>query len=190
MTKGEQYRTTPVLDINAGCTQAPCPDVPPSNRIYRAGTSSKAVKNTTSYQVKAEQNWWGTSSPSASFFEGSVDWNPYLTSDPGPYWRLGTKEEKTTRPLAFSLGQNYPNPFNPTTTISFSLPKAEKVKLKIYNLLGQEVLTLVDGEKPAGTHQIVWNGRDENGTAVASGIYFYKLETASFKEVKRMIFLK
>lgn len=120
-----------------------------------------------------------------------MDWNPYLDFDPGPYWKIASGGgEKTHLPLAFSLGQNYPNPFNPTTTISFALPKAEKVELKIYNILGQEVTTLLDEDKPAGVHQVVWDGTDKDGRFVSSGLYFYKLEAASFREVKRMVFLK
>jgi len=93
-------------------------------------------------------------------------------------------------PTTFSLDQNYPNPFNPTTTISFSLPKAGKVTLEVYNILGERVRILVNEEKPAGIHQIVWNGTDKNGVPVSSGIYLYKLTTESFTEVKRMTYLK
>jgi hypothetical protein len=148
------------------------------------------VLNATSFTVSAKNNWWGTSSPSSSFFQGSVTYQPYLISDPGPYSKVVAAEEKGQLPLEFSLGQNYPNPFNPTTAISFSLPKAEKVKLKVYNILGQEVRILLDEEKPAGMHQVVWDGKDKNGAAVSSGLYLYKLEAASFREVKRMVFLK
>jgi hypothetical protein len=179
----------PVLDLIDFCELCE-PEPVPSNRIYRSGSSSKAVDNNTGTTVVAEKNWWGTGSPTGSYFEGSVDYQPYLTSDPGPYSKAVAVEEKEHLPLDFSLGQNYPNPFNPTTVISFSLPNAEKVRLKIYNILGQEVKTLLDEEKPAGMHQLIWDGKDRNGAVVSSGLYFYKLETASFREVKRMVFLK
>ncbi|MCI0596633.1 MAG: multicopper oxidase domain-containing protein [candidate division Zixibacteria bacterium] len=85
---------------------------------------------------------------------------------------------------------NYPNPFNPETQISFRLPNAGKVDLRIFNLLGQEVRRLVSGEKTAGEHTVRWDGRDAAGELVASGIYFYRLETPGFKATKRMLFLK
>nr|MCI0596913.1 T9SS type A sorting domain-containing protein [candidate division Zixibacteria bacterium] len=186
-----QVAGTPVLDLDAFCN-FPCPDPPPmrSNRIYRAGTSAKAIQNLTASTVLARTNWWGTSSPTSSYFQGSVTWQPYMSSDPGPLGRVAASSEETVIPLQFSLGQNYPNPFNPTTTISFSLPIAEKVRLKIYNILGQEVRSLLDEDKPAGIHQVMWDGNDRNGLQVSSGLYFYKIQTPSYREVKRMIFLK
>ncbi len=86
--------------------------------------------------------------------------------------------------------QNYPNPFNPETQIAFRLPHAGKVDLRIFNILGQEVRRLVSGEITAGEHTIRWDGRDAGGLLVASGIYFYRLETPDFKKTKRMLFLK
>jgi hypothetical protein len=83
------------------------------------------------------------------------------------------------------LGQNYPNPFNPSTTISYSLPKAAQVSLKIFNALGQEVVTLVDEQKAQGSYQIRWNT-----TNLPSGIYFYHLQAEEFVETKKMILLR
>jgi FtsP/CotA-like multicopper oxidase with cupredoxin domain len=85
---------------------------------------------------------------------------------------------------------NYPNPFNPETQISFRLPNAGNVDLRVFNLLGQEVRRLVSGELTAGEHTIRWDGRDAAGIVVASGIYFYRLETPDFKATKRMLLLK
>jgi photosystem II stability/assembly factor-like uncharacterized protein len=93
-------------------------------------------------------------------------------------------------PRQYTLYQNYPNPFNPTTNISFSLPVPGKVVLTIYNILGQKVRTLADGDKPAGTHTLIWDGTDSRGAPVSSGVYFYKIESANFREVKRMVFVK
>ncbi len=93
-------------------------------------------------------------------------------------------------PKNFVLGQNYPNPFNPTTSIAYALPEAAQVELKVYNLLGQEVKTLVNHEQPAGPHQIVWDGTDASGNGVASGVYFYKLKTPTFVETKKMMFVQ
>jgi Zinc carboxypeptidase/FlgD Ig-like domain/Carboxypeptidase regulatory-like domain len=90
------------------------------------------------------------------------------------------------------LNYNYPNPFNPTTTISFSLnpDNAGKTELAIYNLKGQKVRTLINSELPAGLHQTVWDGKDMNQQEVASGMYFYKINTRDFFAVKKMILMK
>jgi parallel beta-helix repeat protein len=85
---------------------------------------------------------------------------------------------------------NYPNPFNPTTTISYSLKENAKVSLKIYNIKGQKVKTLINEALPAGEHSAIWNGRDSNGNRVGSGIYFYKLKAGDFQKVKKMILSK
>jgi hypothetical protein len=88
------------------------------------------------------------------------------------------------------LHQNYPNPFNPTTTINYSLKENSKVSLKIYNIKGQKIKTLVNDVLPAGEYSAIWNGRDSNGNQVSSGIYFYKLKAGDFQKVKKMILLK
>jgi flagellar hook assembly protein FlgD len=75
----------------------------------------------------------------------------------------------------YRLEANYPNPFNPTTNISFSLPAEAEIKLNIYNIKGQKVKTLSNSVYPQGNHNVVWNGRDDNGQPVGSGVYFYRL---------------
>jgi N-acetylneuraminic acid mutarotase len=79
-------------------------------------------------------------------------------------------------PRDVTLYPNYPNPFNPSTTITYFLSKTEKVRIVVYNLLGQEVCTLVDKKKPAGFHELLWDGKDDYGHRVASGVYLYRLE--------------
>jgi hypothetical protein len=93
-------------------------------------------------------------------------------------------------PDAFELSQNYPNPFNPETEISYVLPNACQVELSVYNLLGQKVKTLVDEFQSAGLKNVKWDGKDENGANVASGVYFYKIKAREFTETKKMIMLK
>jgi len=90
------------------------------------------------------------------------------------------------------LEQNYPNPFNPTTTISFSIAQTSSyVTLNIYNIKGQKVKSLLNEKLDAGTHQVMWDGKDENGKSATSGIYFYKLNAGgNFSQTKRMILLK
>ncbi|MEE9270602.1 MAG: beta-propeller fold lactonase family protein, partial [Candidatus Krumholzibacteria bacterium] len=93
-------------------------------------------------------------------------------------------------PRRFALGQNYPNPFNPTTTIRFDLPVTTHVRLKIYDVMGRLVATLVNEKKPAGIHTIVWDRTSRNGGSVASGVYFYRLEAGAFRMTRKMVLLK
>ena len=81
-------------------------------------------------------------------------------------------------PSTFALHQNYPNPFNPSTTISFDMPLAGQVRLTVYNMLGQEITTLVNGQMASGRASIVWNATDHAGVSVASGVYFYQLNVS------------
>jgi hypothetical protein len=99
---------------------------------------------------------------------------------------VGIQEEEIENiPTNFSLAQNYPNPFNPSTTIQFSLPKSGEVTLKIYNLLGEEVKTLVNEFREIGNHSVQYNANN-----LSSGIYFYRLQAGSFNQVKKMILIK
>jgi hypothetical protein len=104
--------------------------------------------------------------------------------------KLSPEDMDSIVPPEFSLRQNYPNPFNPSTTISYSLPIAGKVRLDIYNVKGQLVKTLLNKDMEAGLHSIIWNGRDMNNQSVASGIYFYRLSSPSMTQTKRMLLMK
>ncbi|MEA2097237.1 MAG: FlgD immunoglobulin-like domain containing protein, partial [Candidatus Cloacimonadota bacterium] len=84
-----------------------------------------------------------------------------------------------------------PNPFNPTTTISFSVTQnSDFVTLEVYNIKGQKVKQLVNNQLSAGKHSVIWNGKDNNGKSVTSGIYFYKMKAGKFTSTKKMILLK
>ena len=93
-------------------------------------------------------------------------------------------------PDRFVLEQNHPNPFNPATVIDYSLPHKADVTLEIYNLLGQKVKTLISDNQPAGSHSVAWDGTDEAGYPVASGIYFYQLKADGYTRSKKMLLLK
>ena len=105
---------------------------------------------------------------------------------------LSVHSDELPLPVATQLSGNYPNPFNPSTTISFSLntENTENTEIVIYNLKGQKVKTLVKDMLPAGNHQVIWNGKDDNGKQVSSGIYFYKLKTDNFEKTRKMILLR
>jgi Secretion system C-terminal sorting domain len=108
---------------------------------------------------------------------GDLRWFPGVTGI--------TKGSNSVVPGSFSLNQNYPNPFNPSTLISYSIPKAQLVTLKVYNVLGQHVATLVNEQQSAGSHQINFDA-----SKLSSGVYLYKLESGNFVQTKKMMLLK
>jgi sugar lactone lactonase YvrE len=112
-----------------------------------------------------------------------------------PITPMGVDGETPGRiPRAFALSQNYPNPFNPTTTIAFDIPgapgTAERVELNVTDIRGRRVMRLVDAEYEPGSHRVIWNGRDEEGRRVPSGIYFYTLRSGGRVTTKKMVLLK
>ena len=93
-------------------------------------------------------------------------------------------------PAKFTLEQNYPNPFNPETLIGYTIPREAEVRITIYNLLGQKVLTLVEGRRKAGSYRVAWNGKDERGHDVPSGLYIYRLESGEITLSKKMLLVR
>jgi hypothetical protein len=93
-------------------------------------------------------------------------------------------------PKDYQLSQNYPNPFNPATEIVFGLPTACHVTIRIYNIVGQELITLVDKNLLAGTYQVRWDGVDGLGRSVSSGVYFYRMQAGDYVQIKQMLLLK
>jgi hypothetical protein len=103
--------------------------------------------------------------------------------------------ETETVPRLFELRQNYPNPFNPSTTISFNLGQPSRARLNIYNLVGEKIRGLVDGEFAAGEQRVVWDGKDDSGGQAPSGIYFYRLFAVTpdkrvYSESRRLVLAK
>ena len=103
-------------------------------------------------------------------------------------WERGAAE--WFLPGQFELTQNFPNPFNPTTVIPFALPGDMHVRLAIYNILGQQIRTLVDGPMHSGFHRLMWNGHNDRGRQVAAGVYFYLLEAGPFRQTRKMTLVK
>jgi len=138
--------------------------------------------------VIAEWNCWGAVPPDSTKFAGPVDYDHYMSTCRR---EIKLKESLTENlPQNFSLSQNYPNPFNPTTVIKYALPEDQYVSLKVYNLLGQVVTTLVDDQRAAGYHQVLWNGKNSSGQDVASGVYFYRIKAGSFVRAKKLVLLR
>ena len=108
---------------------------------------------------------------------------PTGVTDPNNYARFDLPKE-------FVLNQNYPNPFNPTTTIAYSLPKDSEIQIEIYNVMGQKVKTLFNGFRTAGSHKIEWDGKDDAGNLLTSGLYLITLRSGNFVTAKRMTLIK
>ncbi len=97
---------------------------------------------------------------------------------------------ETAKPSEFALMSNYPNPFNPATEIRFQVPEASHVVVRIINTLGQEIRILADGQYETGYHNVRWDGKDNNGNVVSSGIYLYQLQAGSFSQIRKMTLLR
>jgi len=102
----------------------------------------------------------------------------------------GVEAGQIHMPAVTKLNQNIPNPFNPETTIHYSLTDAGKVIIEIYNIRGAKVRTLVDEYKNIGYHSIIWNGKDNSGRSVASGLYFYSMRTDKYHKIRKMLLIK
>ncbi|HET6272278.1 MAG TPA: T9SS type A sorting domain-containing protein [Bacteroidota bacterium] len=135
-----------------------------------------------SVRPRAYPLWTGI----AYYDDFAVNGVDFVTSvyDPGP------TQTGTTVPADYKLNQNYPNPFNPTTHITYALPKAGSVMLDVYNIIGQKVKSLVHTIQTAGTWNVEWNGTDDAGAGVASGVYFYRLETPGVVLTRKMLLMK
>ncbi len=111
---------------------------------------------------------------------------------------FGIKEPQATEvevddsalPTEFTMSQNYPNPFNPSTTINYELPRTSEVQLKVFDAIGRVIKNLVSGQQHAGSHQVTWNGTDETGQSVPSGVYFYHITADGFNATRRMMLVK
>jgi hypothetical protein len=99
-------------------------------------------------------------------------------------------KEQSRLPLEYALSQNYPNPFNPETRIRYELPQSSRVALKIFNMLGQEVRTLVNEFKSAGSFDVLWDGKDNSGQRMPNGVYLYRIETDGLVQSKKMLLLQ
>jgi hypothetical protein len=132
--------------------------------------------------------------PTAS--DVAMDWpmyrgNPRRTGYPGD--NLTGRAEgapDAALPAGYALQQNYPNPFNPRTTIRYRLAQDGPVRLSVYNIAGQRIITLADGKRTAGEHAAVWDGRDRAGGMVSSGIYFCRLQAGQYSEMRKMVLLR
>jgi len=140
--------------------------------------------------IDARCNWWGKSPPKPEKFYGPINYDPWLTSDPLPAAPEFAKLPAPL-PLVYNLSQNYPNPFNPVTTVSYDVPPPGGfVGIRVYNVSGQLVRTLVNASRPAGRYETMWDGSDERGVQAASGIYFLNMVAPQFHTTRKILLLK
>jgi hypothetical protein len=112
-------------------------------------------------------------------------------SDIGALGEYTDVSDETGKPVSgFMLSQNFPNPFNPTTVIPYSLPKAAHVQLSVYNLRGEKIAILVNEQKPSGHYRADWDGKDQSGNQVSSGMYLYRIEAGQFTKTRKMLFVR
>ncbi len=156
--------------------------------IDQSAQDELVLIDSTSYLVPAGQSLEFHQTTAA----GGLTYAPYFTAG---YVDIKSAtdiddDEEFVLPTEYLLAQNSPNPFNPSTRIQFELPKAGHIKLTVFNVLGQTVKTLTDEKLTAGKHSVIFDGIDVNGSKIASGIYFYRLEAGEFTQSKKMILLK
>ncbi len=158
------------------------PDFDPSTiRVYQLDTRIGGEPD------KGNFPWPDSGTP-----EGTGDYGideMILTLNPGT-GVSGVNGEKTTVPLTYELKDAYPNPFNPSTTIEYGLPVSNTVKIVVYNSMGQKVKTLVNSYQTLGTYKVTWDGTNDFGETVPSGVYFCKMTSSHFSAVKKLMLMK
>jgi hypothetical protein len=137
--------------------------------------------------ILAGSQWFNFADPSSPIRpDRNLRLRAVVTSTTG----LSTVEDLGGQPQEYRLDHNYPNPFNPSTTIRYSIPRQGQVTLRVFDVIGREVATLVQLVQPAGAYEVVWNGTDDSAMPVSTGVYFYRLQVGSFTKTEKMILLK
>ncbi len=153
-------------------------------QVYDTDNSGLPSNVARSLTVDAQGNLWiGT------FREGLAVYREGRVILPGTTTAV-TESDEASVPTVYWLAQNYPNPFNSDTVIRFALAQGGPVELVVYNLIGQKVVTLVDGMRPAGSPAVHWDGRDDAGNAVASGVYLYRLQAGTQVRVRKLVLVQ
>ncbi len=128
--------------------------------------------------------------PHTDDYEGNVRIDEITLYTPDALSDIDDQDINTNLPNGFAIAQNYPNPFNPGTNIEYEIPIKSHIKIIVYNILGQEIKTIVDQIKSAGKYMTDWDGTDSNGKPVSSGVYYYKLESDGFVDSKKMVLVR
>ena len=156
-----------------------------------------AVDNLSIQTLQAQENYWGTadSTAIAGLIAGAVEWVPFLDREPdSTVVEEGENEEtgagESALPTRFVLHPAYPNPFNGEVNVAFDIARPVAAKLVVYNALGQPVRRLVEAALEPGFYRLTWDGRDDNGQAVASGVFFFRLRAGEFVAVGRVLLVR
>jgi hypothetical protein len=155
--------------------------------------NANSIKLNTSYHIfndsadlDAKCTYWGGSSPAQGKMYGPITFIPYLSSNP-----LTVSPMPEQLPTSYSLAPNYPNPFNPITTVAFDVPPpGGLVQIRVFNVNGQLVKTLVGAVKAPGHHEISWDGRNDNRAEVATGVYFLEMLAPNFHKTRKLVLIK
>jgi hypothetical protein len=169
-------------------------ELPPGEGLFAAlkFVSKKGDKpklNVTDWQLSGGKLYFHmVNAATKTLYHGKMEDNQVAI--PVPRKEGFSDDSPAPRPTDFNLQQNYPNPFNPETVIKFSLREDSWVTLKVYNVLGQLVTTLVDEQKSAGEYAVMWNGKNAQDIPAASGVYFYRIKADDYESVRRMTLLR
>ena len=166
---------------------------PISGATIAAGTHTATSNNSGAYVLILPTGIYTVTASMNDYVTGTVE-NVVVNADQTTTVNfnivgVGTDDEVIPATLTALLG-NYPNPFNPSTTISYSVKDPSPVKLVIYNVKGQKVKTLIDNNQTNGNYKIVWNGKDDNNKAVASGVYYYRMTAGKYLSTKKMLLVE
>ncbi len=158
------------------------------NSITGNQMAAIANYNGTDNPVFARRNWWGAAPPTGRVFLGYVLWQPYLSAPGGA---VVSSVDDESIPVSFDLAPNVPNPFNPVTTLSFAVPApGGDVEIAVYDIAGRRTALLASGHRDAGRYTVVWDGSDDGGRRVASGVYFARMVASDYVTMRKMILLK
>jgi CubicO group peptidase (beta-lactamase class C family) len=169
-----------------------------TNTTLGDGYSSTTIGDIPAGEVLAGLNYLALQ-PVADLDDGTpIRFNVEISSNGVTYWEdqglllgyVGIDDEESVLPTVFRLKQNHPNPFNPTTTISYSLPEQSPVNLTVFDIQGREVIGLLNTEKPPGNYDVHWNGLNQHGNQVSTGVYFARLEAGSYSKTIKMVYLR
>jgi len=149
------------------------------------------VLNTSEIEIEAELNWWDAPCPDAAWFYGAVDYVPWTDEAHAEAYTECTGVPDGGTGYSAYASRSFPNPFNPTTTIRYVVPEpGATVRLDVYDLAGRHVRTLASGATAPGEHVAVWDGRDDAGRVVGSGVYFCRIEIGKYRVERKMVMLK
>ena len=187
----ENFRGTAVSAVDYALLNLGACSDSGSNRIYTSQSFSYYVATIAQDPVSAEYNWWGTKSPSSKKFYGNVDYLPCDTLDPGTSYSLPLLPMVSPAPWEPYAMQSYPNPFNPRTMIEYGVSEpGVHVRILVYDISGRVVKVLVNRPETPGRFRVTWDGKNERGDPVASGVYFYEVVIGEFRQAKKLVVLR